>query len=450
MKLDTDQLTNLKPLLEALLKRHSTARHVKLANYYEGEHDILSRTLADESKPNNKLVVNKAGYITDTLVGYFMGKPVSYTSENEQMMQDIGDIFRYNDEADHNAEVAKTTSIQGKAYELVYVDEDANVRFVEVEPSQMIYAETSDAIPVPLLAARIYDVDDIINDTTTRYLDAYTSTEIYTYRVQHSTTISQTTQDGVLVQVGEPVPHVFGDVPVIRYQNNKEMRGDFEGVMSLIDAYNLSQSETMNDFEYFSDAYLLLIGMNADKKDIAEAKQNRVIMLDENGQAQWLIKDINDTAVENYKNRLQADIHSISKTPDLSDENFSGNLSGVAISYKMWGMEQLTSIKERKFKKGLQRRIELICNFLAAKGKNYDWRDVEITFSRNMPQNVKEIVDTAVLLKGIVSDESLLSLLPFIEDPSLELERLAEQNEGMVNLDAAVEEPEEVDEIVEN
>lgn len=439
MKIDADQLDNLKPLLEALLKKHRTARYVKLANYYEGEHDILGRTLEDKSKPNNKLVINKAGYITDTITGYFMGKPISYNSENDQMMTDVADIFNCNDESDHNAELAKTMSIKGRAFELLYVDEDANLRFVEVEPENMIYVESNDANPVPLLAARIYDIDDVILDTRTRMLDAYTSTETYTFRVQHSTTTSQTTQDGALMQVGEPIPHVFGDVPVVRYQNNKEMRGDFEGVLSLIDAYNLSQSETMNDFEYFTDAYLLLIGMNADKKDIAEAKQNRVIMLDENGQAQWLIKNINDVAVENYKNRLQADLHGISKTPDLSDENFSGNLTGVAISYKIWGMEQLTSIKERKFKKGLQRRIDLICNFLAAKGKNYDWRDVEIVFSRNMPQNVKEIVDTAVVLKGIVSDETLLSQLPFVEDVSLEIERLAEQNEGMVNLDAVTE-----------
>lgn len=433
MKLSTDQLTNLKPLLEALLKRHSTARLTKLANYYEGQHDILDRQLTDPTKPNNKLVVNKAGYITDTLTGYFMGKPISYNSEDSQFLDELTEIFRYTDEADNNSEIAKTCSIKGYAYELLYVDEDANVRFVEVEPEQMIYVESNDATPVPILAARIYDVLDILADTTTRYVEAYTTTEIHTFRQQ----------DGALMQEGEPVPHVFGDVPVVRYQNNKEMRGDFEGVLTLIDAYNLAQSETMNDFEYFSDAYLLLIGMTASSEDVAEMKRNRVMTLDENGQAQWLIKDINDIAVENYKNRLQADLHGISKTPDLSDENFSGNLTGVAISYKIWGMEQLTSIKERKFKKGLQRRIELICNFLATKGKNYDWRDIEIVFSRNMPQNVKEIVDIVVALKNTVSDESLLSLLPFIESPQLELDRIAEQNEGRINLDDVEEEPEE-------
>lgn len=433
MKLSTDQLTNLKPLLEALLKRHSTARLTKLANYYEGQHDILDRQLTDPTKPNNKLVVNKAGYITDTLTGYFMGKPISYNSEDSQFLDELTEIFRYTDEADNNSEIAKTCSIKGYAYELLYVDEDANVRFVEVEPEQMIYVESNDATPVPILAARIYDVLDILADTTTRYVEAYTTTEIHTFRQQ----------DGALMQEGEPVPHVFGDMPVVRYQNNKEMRGDFEGVLTLIDAYNLAQSETMNDFEYFSDAYLLLIGMTASSEDVAEMKRNRVMTLDENGQAQWLIKDINDIAVENYKNRLQADLHGISKTPDLSDENFSGNLTGVAISYKIWGMEQLTSIKERKFKKGLQRRIELICNFLATKGKNYDWRDIEIVFSRNMPQNVKEIVDIVVALKNTVSDESLLSLLPFIESPQLELDRIAEQNEGRINLDDVEEEPEE-------
>jgi SPP1 family phage portal protein len=123
---------------------------------------------------------------------------------------------------------------------------------------------------------------------------------------------------------------------------------------------------------------------------------------------------------------LRKDIHSLSKTPNLSDESFSGNLTGVAISYKIWGMDQIVSVKERKFKAALQRRIRLITNILNTTGKNWDYKNIDITFSRNMPQNLAELADVVTKLKGMVSSETLLSILPMVDDPQLEQDRLDE------------------------
>ena len=77
--------------------------------------------------------------------------------------------------------------------------------------------------------------------------------------------------------------------------------------------------------------------MTADAEDIQQMKENRVIILDEDGEADWLIKSENDTVSENLKNRYKNDIHKFAKVPDLSDEAFSSNASGVAIKYKLFG-----------------------------------------------------------------------------------------------------------------
>jgi SPP1 family phage portal protein len=191
---------------------------------------------------------------------------------------------------------------------------------------------------------------------------------------------------------------------------------------------------------------LKLTGVRLDDEAIARMKENRVIGLpDRECDVDWLIKSINDVALENYKDRLRKDIHSLSKTPNLDDEEFSGNLSGVAIAYKIWGMDQVQATKERKYKKGLQRRIKLITNILNTAGKNWDWRDIDITFSRNMPQNVVEIADMVTKLRGLVSDETLLSWLPQVEDPQIEMDRIAEQNEGRIDLDSMEVEDEPTD-----
>ena len=92
-------------------------------------------------------------------------------------------------------------------------------------------------------------------------------------------------------------------------------------------------------------------------------------------------------------------IHTMSHVPHLCDESFGGNLSGVAIAYKLWGLEQLCAMKERKFKKGLQRRIELITNILNIKGGHYDYKDITPKFRRNKPENNLELTQINAALR---------------------------------------------------
>jgi len=58
-----------------------------------------------------------------------------------------------------------------------------------------------------------------------------------------------------------------------------------------------------------------------------------------------------------------------------------------------------------------------------------DFRDVEITFTPNIPANNQEQAQIVKELDGIVSKKRLLSLLPFIEDPVQELEELEHERE---------------------
>jgi SPP1 family phage portal protein len=387
--------------------------------------------MQDPSKPNNKLVNNFPGYIVDVMQGYFVGKPITYSSTEEEYLSRLQDIFNYNDEQDENSELAKTMGIKGKVYELLYVDEDTMPRFNLVDPENMILVYDTKITPEPVLAIRYYRIDNLDGEEKTK-IEVYTDNTIQFY-----------VMNGEDLALEDEKEHFFGSVPVIEYLNNDEGIGDFEKVLTLIDAYDKAQSDTLNDFEYFADAYLALVGMGGtDSEDIKQMKENRVLLLEENGQANWLIKEINDAASENYKTRLQQDIHRFSKTPSLTDENFGSNLSGVAISYKVWGMEQVAATKERKFKRALQRRIELLTNFLNIKGGNYDWRDIQITFTRNLPRNLVEITDMVSKLNGIISDETLLAQLPMIDDVQAELERIEVQNAGKINLDDIEDEDE--------
>lgn len=409
--------------IQKFIKKHKaeSIRYIKLQKYYEGKHDILDHTSRD-GQPNNKIVNPYPKYITDMLVGYFVGQPISYTSKEEDgLLEDLQAIFDYSDEQEENLELAKICSIKGKAYELLYRDEDARIRFNEFGPDQMFVIYDMTISPSIKFAIRYYDVGEG-NDKIT-YAEVYDKEVCTLYKGKNS--------DLSLEQI---TPHTFKDVPVVEYVNNKEEQGDFEQVITLIDAYNKAQSNTLNDMDQFTDAYLILVNMaGTDSERIDELKRDRVMLLDDDGDAKWLIKEINDAWVENYKDRVRRDIHKFSYTPDMQDESFGNNLSGVSIRYKILAMEQIRSNKERKFKKGLQRRIELICNSLSLE-KDIDlFTNINIKFANTLPQNIYELSQTIKNLSPYLSSETLLNQLPFVENAKEELEKKKAEDEEITS-----------------
>lgn len=423
--------------IQKRIERHPNSQYKMLMDYYCGYHPgILNHPGFPAPKPDNRLISNFPGYIVDVNLGYFVGTPIKYSStdENTEFLDVLNDIFKYNDEHDENVELAKAMGIKGHAFEILYIDEDKKVRFDEVDPDNIIIIYDSNITPNPLYAIRFWEEENLDLNGTTFYVELYTADMIYRYSGKDSRSL-------VLY---EELSHPFGDVPVIEFLNNDERQGDFQKVITLIDAYDRSQSDTANDFEYFSDAYLKIRGMmGTDQETISEMKQNRVILVSGEGDADWLVKQINDAAVENYKTRLEKDIHKLSKVPNLTDEAFAGNLSGVALRYKLWGLEQNTAQKERKFKRALQRRIELIANYYKAFDKTYNWRNIEITFSRNIPENIMDITQIVMSLKGILSDETILSHHPWVTDVEIEKERIERESEGKIDFSAYLREIEE-------
>lgn len=409
--------------IQKFIKKHKaeSIRYIKLQKYYEGKHDILDHTSRD-GQPNNKIVNPYPKYITDMLVGYFVGQPISYTGKEEGgLLDDLQAIFDYSDEQEENLELAKICSIKGKAYELLYRDEDARIRFNEFGPDQMFVIYDMTISPSIKFAIRYYDVGEG-NDKIT-YAEVYDKEVCTLYKGKDS--------DLSLDQV---TPHTFKDVPVVEYVNNKEEQGDFEQVITLIDAYNKAQSNTLNDMDQFTDAYLILVNMaGTDSERIDELKRDRVMLLDDDGDAKWLIKEINDAWVENYKDRVRRDIHKFSYTPDMQDESFGNNLSGVSIRYKILAMEQIRSNKERKFKKGLQLRIELICNSLSLE-KDIDlFTNINIKFANTLPQNIYELSQTIKNLSPYLSSETLLNQLPFVENAKEEVEKKKAEDEEITS-----------------
>lgn len=404
-------------LLSHILQLNFTNRnHIEtLFNYYRGQMTIANKTYSDPSKPCSRIAYPIPQYITDVISGYFLGSPITYTSNDETALDKLNLVLGSNDASTIDIELEKDLSICGRSYELHYTDENGNECFTKVNPLEvvLIYDDTIDQNI--LYGIRIIPFYDLEANNNYYKVFVYDSEKVVEYKSDTLTSFSF---------VGE-TPHFYGEVPIIEYKNNEMCLGDFEEVIPLIDAYNELNSAQIDDYQAFVDAFLVISGMFVDSEDVNKMKKQRVLNIDgEDADVKWLTKPDNGSTLEAIKDRLNKDIHKYSKVPDLSDSSFASNASGVAIKYKLVGLEDIVSVKERYFKKGLQKRIRLIFTILGLKDEKFDPNAITPIFTRSLPVNLDEIADLVSKLSGIVSTQTLLGQVPFIEDVNLELEQI--------------------------
>lgn len=403
-------------IIAELIERHSiqNGRIKRLMDYYLGKHDILNRTRTSDKISNNRIVCNHAKYVVDMIKSYLLGNPVSYTCSEGYDIEALKNCYIEQDIAGLDAELEKEMSICGKTYELIYVNEKSQPRSVRLSPLNTFVVYACRVGEKPLFGVHYYKKYDIRGNVTGVCCIICDKTTIYTYENDNDSFINMRLTGASL--------HYFGEVPLIEYKNNEEEQGDFEQIISLIDAYNLLMSDRVNDKEQFVDAFLFLTGIDLDSEQAKKLREERILMGYEGSTAQYLSKVMSESDIEVLRNNLKQDIHRFSMVPDLSDESFGNNLSGVAIKYRLMGFEQHVKNKERYFTKSLKKRFELYNQFLSLKGSMHyvPIHRVDIIFTRNMPVNELEMSQMISNLHGIATTETLLAQLPFVNDPQEE------------------------------
>lgn len=410
-------------------------RFEKLDSYYANDNKINSNIPIDETLPNNKLSHNFSKYISTLSTAYFMGNGVKYDCNNKDYMSEIENVLLDNYFDSQNYEEAKEMSKKGISFELLYINTDGKLKTKFLNASSVISVYSSDIESFLNCALYLYEIKNIDN-TLRQYVDVFTKNEIVSFTLQ---------RNGSWVQT-ERKYHGFSDVPVIIRRNNEEAKGDYEDVVTLIDAYDRSQSDTLNDLDYFTDAYLIIKGAEEIVNEVPDnegiitqkpnkcMKQRRTLYLPEGGEASFLIKNINDTATENFKNRVYKDIFFLAMVPNLTDENFSGNLSGVAQKYKLFGLEALTDEKEKYWKSAERKKLKFITQYInILKSTNYDWHTINVSFDRSQIANTLEISEIMNNLRGILSNETIVGMYPEVDSVSDELERIKTEQEQSEN-----------------
>lgn len=395
----------------------------KYKNYYDGKQAILNKSYADASKPCSRTVINYCKNIADSYCGYLATPSyISYSSEND--IEDIMNILRYNDYQAEDADFLLDALVYGVACELMYIDGAGQVRFRLINPAQC-FGVYDDSLTSDLMYfVRMYKASDW-NDSDIYNVDVYSD-----YDIKHYT---MSGMNGGLSLVGDE-KHYFSQCPANIFTLPDE-KSVYDCIIGLQDAANELLSNEIDDYAAFCDAYLTLIGMDADTEDIAAMKENRVLILPEGASAVWLTKNANDTQVENIIKRIHDSIYRIAACPDFSSETFVGGVSsGIAIKYRLTGMETRAAKIVAAMKKALQRRVEIICGIASLKLGEEVFRDISIEFRRNIPEDMTTTINMINSLQGIVSNETLISQLGFVSDVNAEIEAVKKQKAANMEL----------------
>jgi len=256
----------------------------------------------------------------------------------------------------------------GKALALVFrEDGEKYEKFVRLDPIDTFMIYNTDVDFKPVMSVRYVPIIVVDNTGNAEQVNLEYNIETWT-EDEHKVYKPQALTDDLLTNV--PEIEALTVMPVVEFWNNSLRLGDYENVLSLIDAYDSAQSDTANYMTDLNDAMLVIKGdidtltegsellldpespnydqqlkeqVEEKKRILLELKRARLLLLKSgnnavNGQtnvdASFIHKEYDTAGVEAYKNRLYKNIHTLSRTPDVSDESFAGNASGVAMRYK--------------------------------------------------------------------------------------------------------------------
>ena len=402
-----------------------------LKQYYEAKHEIFERR-KKRSLANNRIVINHAKYISLISAGYMCGSPLTYQSKSDADLTELNDWIEDAEVSTQDMDLATDQSIFGLAYELGYIGEDDNgkaiLKLTTVDPRNAFVVYENNVTYKPMAACYYYPVTAVKTQEIIGYDCTVVTEKVkYSFRINSSFKLNSAVEESI---------NEFGMINLFEVYNNKDCQGDFEQQITLIDAYNKLMSDRLNDKEQFVEALMVLKGQTLgdtsdERSEMYQAvRDNGVIEIDPEGDISFLTRQLDEAGSEVLRKSIVEDIGRTSCVPQMLDDNFSGNSSGVALSYKFFPLDQVIKVKEKYFKECIKNRLRLYNRFRHLTGQAViDVSDIKIRFKHILPANTLEEAQKASMLNGIIPDKDVISVLSFIDDPEAAAEEMQKQKE---------------------
>ncbi|MCH4169396.1 MAG: phage portal protein [Streptococcaceae bacterium] len=421
--------------------RKEIPRLQMLFDYYEGKPHKINQMPKTSPHDRDEVFVNNAKYVTDMMIGFTVGAPISYTAAKDKNIEPITQALDAMRIKKHDKELEKGLSTMGIGLELHYLavkpgTEDNVVpetvpKIAWIDPRGMFLVVDDTVERTKLFAVRVIKKRDLKRKIFWNIV-VYTKKGTITY-------VSKTIKlsDDNLMSSPKFKAHYYGDVPVVEFRNNEEKQGDYEQNLSQIDGYNVLQTDRIQDKKNFVKAIMILYGFTLPDKKPSDINGSMVVEApskEEGATAEYVTNTFTESEVQTLADSLLGDFHKTTYVPNLNDEQFAGNISGEAMKYKLFGLLLILSIKIGYLEDGIIHRLQLLQNILNVKGQNVDAEGTVIKFKPNLPINradiIQQIRDSQEFIPLLVS----LGWLDDIDNPQEVIDMLNNQKEEQLKL----------------
>lgn len=430
---------------------------VEGVNYYSGKHGILNKDfriytvkgkkLTNENRANNKVVNAFHTDLVDQKKDYILSVNPTITHVSQERQNDIKELL--DDKLyDFLTDSCVGASNKGEEWGHVFINEDGDFDFV-ICPAEQVIADYDNNYKSNLLSLmRYYYVDaedakgnlvqrtkvEIWDDKEVRF---YIETEKGDYILDGSEKENPRPHWKEVFVEGDQVKNSenksFGGVPFFPLPNNSRKISDLKRIKTLIDLYDLIMSNFGNDIEDRREMVIVIKNYNGQNNEelIQMLKESGVIKVSGDGGAEALELTIPVEAKNTLLKTLEKNIYRFGRGFNLSDENFAGDISGIALKYKYAGLD----LKANAMIKSLKKYINQLFMFYSEyKGFDLKTQDLTITFTKSMIINEAEVIQNIANSTGIVSKRTQLQQHPYVENVDDELKQIDIENEDNIDL----------------
>lgn len=411
--------------------RAKQAKHLVYKRYYEGDHDIIHNYAMQDARSNIKVVVNFCKRFINERISYITTNPINYISRSGK--KDIISVIETNvaiNEKLNNQMLLKQSQIHGKAFAIPYFDNAGDFRTTVLTPLNC-YVLESDRVGEPyILALHLFKQ----RFTDKEFLDVYTPTEILHY------SIGKSEQNQEVLTYIDKDQHFFKQVPVIVCRANEEETSLIDDIKSLNDSFNNVLSDLVNEVSDFRQCFMKVINATLDEEEAKKMKKSGIIVVSgEKADIQYLTKQINDVFVQNLLSELEENMFKTVMTID-NNEKMQSNISSVTIRGRLFLLESICGLIQAELEQAIRRKLQMFFDVYALTNKLYSHKDITLKFTPNIPSDIATLADSISKLQTIVSQRSLLSLLPFIENVDEEIKQF-QSEQSFLSLDDIGDDP---------
>ena len=419
--------------------------YMEIDKYYYGNTVPLKKDSLLPGRSNARVYTNFIQKLVDEEAMYSFGNKVTFKAIDESQKEALKYISYYfkNNGAGYESSSGKRLIEFNLGYEISYMTKDGKFKNKWVSPLEgNVYLNEYDEVEFFIYVhtvvenQKVIDRIDVYDDTFVYYLD------------------NNLSQLDVKAHNFKTIPIGVGMIDNVRYtEENGYIEGDktiYRTIRHLQDCIEQNLSDITQEITDFHNAILKFYNIDLENKIDADGN----VVLDANGvpiknepivshnsilyfgdkskeDAEWLIKDINDSFIKNTRDDMKDLIYTLTNHID-NNEKMQSNLSGIALRSKLQCLEARVKANENAMENIIRKRLQCLFNYLRTiKKGDFDENLISIEFTPCVPQDIGVIADViSKIPHEVVSNETKRSWIPQVNNVESEQARIDREKEA--------------------